>query len=114
MRIFWTKRALDEHDQAHAARFSDGVAHNAAIEAVHYYVAFRALGWWKEAIEQAEKDGNKYLTLAGLVAKIKEENMGWAGVCDGCKKVFEATSKASMDRQLAEHKCEKKLKGAKK
>lgn len=74
MRIFWTKRALDEHDQAHAARFGEGVAHNAAIEAVHYYVAFRDLGWWRKAIDKADKSGKKYLTLAELVAQIKEEN----------------------------------------
>lgn len=74
MKIFWTKKALQDYVALDRYNFMDATARNAAIDAVHYYLCWRTLDWWREAIDKAEKQGSKYVSLAELVAVIQKEN----------------------------------------
>lgn len=78
VKIFWTKKQLAKHDEQvrinDRHEFMQGTARNAAKNAIHYYVVFRTLGWWRETIDEAEKNGNKYMSLAEGFIKIQKEN----------------------------------------
>ena len=78
MKIFWTKASYSKHlhEQILLSRqaFMQGTADRATKQALHYYICKRPLSWWREAIDTAEKDSNKYIALAELVAEIDREN----------------------------------------
>lgn len=78
MKVFWTKKSLDKYvtDEVIADRlnFMEATASNAAKNALHYYVAYRTLEWWRDAINKAEKASSKYMSLAEAFLIIQEEN----------------------------------------
>lgn len=74
MRIFLTKKSLQRYVDQHKVDFSQANSNNAAKYALHYYVCYRTLDWWRKTIDEAEKDGNKYMSLAEGFLKIQEEN----------------------------------------
>ena len=78
MRIFLTKRSLENYLQTEVLKdrhkFMQATARNAAADALHYYVCYRTLDWWRQAIEQAEQQGNKYVSLAELFTVVQKEN----------------------------------------
>lgn len=78
MKIFFRQKTFDREIDAAVhkrnANFIQSIANNAAKEAVHYYICWRTLDWWRNAISEAEKDGNKYIRLADLLTKIEDEN----------------------------------------
>jgi len=72
VRLF-TKKQLDRYvtDEVIADRLnhSQTVATEAAKAAVHYYVAWRTLDEWRSIIDEAEKQGEKYISLAKLIVE---------------------------------------------
>lgn len=76
MRLF-TKKQLAKHDAdiriADRHEFMQATARNAAKDAVHYIVCFRTIETWRELLDEAEKRGDKYTSLAELLvtAKVK-------------------------------------------
>lgn len=78
MKIFWTKQSLIDHDHDVAirdrAKFMQATASNAAKNALHYYICFRSFDWWREKLDEAEKAGDKYMSLAEMFTKVREEN----------------------------------------
>lgn len=79
MKIFWTRRAMQQHNHEviieRVGSMWEGAVAAAAARALHRYTCMRTLDWWRNAIDEAEKHGTtKYMSLAKLVEKIEEEN----------------------------------------
>lgn len=78
MRLFLTKHSLDDYTHRHIleahAHLLQATAKNAAQDAVHYYLCWRSLDWWRKSIDDAEKSGNQYVRLADLLTNIEKEN----------------------------------------
>lgn len=72
MRIF-TKKGLERHvaEQVKLKSFSqmEAISRNAAAHAIHYYVCVRTIDTWRKLLDEAEKSGNKYMSLADLIVK---------------------------------------------
>lgn len=61
----WVDKRLQERDHT----FMQAAARNAALNAIHYYVALRTIKEWHRLLDEAEKSGEKYLSLAELIIK---------------------------------------------
>lgn len=72
--LSYNEVAKEQREREQRQLIATSAAHQAATESVHYYFAFRDLDWWRKAIDEAEKSGEKYLAFAQLVTKIKKEN----------------------------------------
>lgn len=72
MRIF-TKKGLERHiaEQVKLRTFPqmEAISRNAATYAIHYYVCVRSIDDWRKMLDEAEKSGNKYMSLADLIVK---------------------------------------------
>lgn len=77
MKLFFTKKQLAKYNrqqvEADRVKFMEGTARNGATAAVHSIVCMRPISEWRRLLDEAEKSGNKYRSLAELIieAKIK-------------------------------------------
>jgi predicted peroxiredoxin len=69
----YTKKRLERHiaEQVKLRTFPqmEAISRNAAKYAIHYYVAVRSIDQWHKILDEAAKDGNKYMSLADLIMK---------------------------------------------
>lgn len=72
MRIF-TKKGLERYveDQVKLKSFPqmEAISRNAAAHAIHYYICVRTIEEWHRLLDEAAKEGNKYMSLAELIVK---------------------------------------------
>lgn len=61
----WIDEQLRQRDRS----FMEATAGNAARDAVHYYTAVRTIDSWRKILDEAEKSGEKYLSMADLITK---------------------------------------------
>ena len=75
MKIFFTKKQLDRYNrrqvEADRLKFMEGIARNGARAAVHSIVCMRTIETWRQLLDEAEKSGDKYVSLADLIIKEK-------------------------------------------
>jgi hypothetical protein len=60
---------LDARLRGRDKSFMEAAARNAALNALHYYVAIRSIDDWRKILDEAEKSKDTYISLADLVRK---------------------------------------------
>lgn len=72
MRLF-TQKKLNQYvtDEVIADRLNhmEASARKAAVEALHYYTCVRTIDTWRKILDEAEKSGDKYVSMAELIVK---------------------------------------------
>jgi hypothetical protein len=58
---------IDERLRRRDASFMEATARNAARDAIHYYTCLRTIDQWRHLLDEAEKSGDKYVSMADLV-----------------------------------------------
>ena len=79
MKIFWSQQRFNDYVRKRIIEdrheFMQATARNAAANALHHYVVFRSFEWMRASLDKAEKEGDKYISLAKLFAQVQKENM---------------------------------------
>lgn len=74
LNIYRRGKQLEAEEIAFRKGWTDAIARKAVKAGLHHFIARRPIDWFRKQLDEAEKHGEKYVTLAELMLEIEKEN----------------------------------------